>query len=409
MSDNNTKRYFSKVLESDVDRIISSLKEDGVKIILEIVFNSLMKGERDIYMQENGNIENNKANGYYKRMAKTMTDYFQVKVPRDRLGLFRPIFLDVINNEKSKIEELGFLLYVKGLSTRDISDIIEKTFGGKYSASQVSVITKRFKKEKDAWLNRKLDKRYYFVYIDALHINVRRGNKVEKEAFYIVMGLKEDFTREILGVYNTPTESSAAWEDNFQDLKDRGVEEIQMIITDELPGIENTILKNFKGTQVQFCIVHKYRNIWKSVRRSEKEEISSDLKGVFKVGDPRFTQEEGKENLKLFLEKWSKYPSLRNKFPESKFDFFFSYLNFPYQIQSMIYTTNWIERLNKSVRKTTKNRNSMPSPESVMTLIVATCIDRENATYLKYPVTAFYQVKYELQIGFKGEKDEILF
>jgi transposase-like protein len=121
-----------------------------------------------------------------------------------------------------------------------------------------------------------------------------------------------------------------------------------------------------KGTQVQFCVVHKYRNIWKVVRRSEKEEISSDLKGVFKVGDPRFTQEDGKKSLKSFLEKWSKYPSLKNKFPDNKLDFFFSYLNFPYQIQSMIYTTNWIERFNKSVRKTTKNRNSMPSPESTM-------------------------------------------
>jgi len=406
MSDNNIINHLGKVLESDVEKIIRDLKENGVKFILEIVFNTLMKGERALYLKESTDSDN-KANGYYSRMARTMTDYFKVKVPRDRLGLFRPIFLEIIENEKRRIEDLAFLLYVKGLSTRDIKTIIEKTFGGSYSATQVSVITKRFEEEKTAWQNKKLDKRYYFLYIDALHINVRRGNKVEKEAFYLVMGVKEDFTREILGVYNTPTESSSAWREHFQDMKKRGLEEVLLIISDELSGIENVALEVFKGASHQFCIVHKKRNIFNKVRRSDKAAIISDLKEVFKVGVPGFTKENAKINLNIFLEKWSKYPSLKNMFPPEKVDFFFSYLEFPYQIQSMIYTTNWIERLNKSVRKTMKNRNSMPSPESAMRLIIATMIDREEATYLKYPVTKFHEVKYELQKCFKGENDEI--
>ena len=405
MSDNNTEKFLSKVLESDMDRILEKIKGDGAKIILQTVLNTLMKSERAAYLSKDK--DSNKANGYYPRMAQVLTDYFKIQVPRDRFGLFRPVFLDMINDEKAKLDELAFKLYRTGLSTRDISRIITETFGGKYSSSQISVITKRFEQEKEEWLNKELDKRYYFLYIDALHIDVRREDYVEKEAFYIVMGLKEDFSREILGVYNTPTESSSAWREHFQDMKDRGLEEVQMIISDELSGIDNVILEMFKGVRHQSCVVHKKRNIIKDIRPSDKPQIQLDLKEVFKIGNPWYTKKDAKIKVSWFLEKWKKYPSLKRKLKKEKLDFYFAYLEFPYQIQSMIYTTNWIERLNKSVRKTTKNRNSMPSPNSAMTLVVATIIERERVTYLKYPVHAFKVAQYDLKRRFKNEKDVI--
>jgi transposase-like protein len=405
MSYNNTEKYLSKVLESDMDRILEKVKKDGATLILQTVLNTLMKSERAGFLSNSK--DDNKANGYYPRMAQVLTDYFKIQVPRDRLGSFRPIFLDMINDEKRKLDELAFKLYTAGLSTRDISRIIQDTFGGKYSSSQISVITKRFEADKQKWMKKKLEKRYYILYIDALHISVRREDHVEKEAFYIVMGLKEDFTREILGVYNTPTESSAAWREHFQDIKDRGLEEVQLIIADELPGIENVTQEMFKGVRHQSCVVHKKRNIIKDIRPSDKPQIQLDLKEVFKVGNPWYSKKEAKTKVIWFLEKWKKYPSLKRKLKKEKLDFYFAYLDFPYQIQSMIYTTNWIERLNKSIRKTTKNRNSMPSPESAITLVIATIIEKEKIRYLKYPINKFKEVEYELKRRFKGEKDAI--
>lgn len=102
------------------------------------------------------------------------------------------------------MNEPAFKLYVKGLSTRDIESIFKEVYSKNYSASKVSMMSKKFEKHRDNWLNRPLDKSYYFLYIDALRINVRRDT-VEKEAFYIVMGLKENLKREILGVYNIPS------------------------------------------------------------------------------------------------------------------------------------------------------------------------------------------------------------
>jgi putative transposase len=401
MKDDNRKDFLSKELEFDMKKILENNSREGMEEILRVVFEYLMKLERDVYLEEEGDF-NNKANGYYSRMAKFITNYFKIKVPRDRLGSFRPVFLEHLSNQKLELDNLAFKLYVKGLSQRDIESILKEVFNVRYSASQISLMSKEFQKQRDVWLNKKLESQYYFLYVDALKINVRRDT-VEKESFYVVMGLRKDFKREILGVYNTPIESSASWKEHFLDLKKRGLKEVQMIISDELSGIENVSKEVFKGVRHQLCVVHKKRNILRTVRASNKAEIAEDLKILFKAGDARYTKEEAKKEFKLFKKKWIKiYPSIKNKLPDSKFDDYFAFLDFPYQIQSMLYTTNWIERLNKSIRKTTKVRNSMPSVDSAMTLLVASLMDLERDTYMKYPVTSFTAVKDVLNKRFRS-------
>ena len=101
---------------------------------------------------------------------------------------------------------------------------------------------------------------------------------------------------------------------------------------------------------------------------------------------------EGISNLNAFVNKWSKrYPFIRNKFSPEHYANYFSYLNFPYQIHRMIYSTNWIERLNKSLRRTVHMRNSFPSPDSAMNLVCASLMDFDERVY-KYPVTSFMKV-----------------
>ena len=109
-----------------------------IEEILKTVFNTLMRIEREIFMEEKEDKEN-KCNGYYRGMAKGITKYFKIKVARDRLGYFRPEFLNCIEEEEWKLNELAFRLYVKELSTRDIRNIFEKLYSRKYSASKVSL------------------------------------------------------------------------------------------------------------------------------------------------------------------------------------------------------------------------------------------------------------------------------
>ena len=122
---------------------------------------------------------------------------------------------------------------------------------------------------------------------------------------------------------------------------------------------------------------------------------------VFKLEGSSYTIEQGKNNLEKFINKWKKiYTRIGQKFKEADLENYFAYLNFPSQIHRMIYSTNWIDRLHNSIRKTQRRRLSFPNVDSVLNLICAFIIDREEKFYNKYPVTAFYKVKDKLDILF---------
>lgn len=380
-----------KTLETEFTRNLDDIlhydKENAIEKIIQIVFESILKAERKEFLKENSTA-GNKANGYYVRTARAISEYFRLRVPRDRLSFFQPVFLEIIDEYDAQLQDLAFKLYTNGLTTKDINRILGEVFGKKISPSSVSSIVKDFEETRKLWLDRKVDEEYYFLYIDAIWIATRRDT-VQKEAYYVVLGLKKDLTREVLGVYNVPTESAAGWSDVFDDLKRRGLKKTLLVIADGIAHLEDAIHKKMQGARLQKCLLHKIRNILKKVRPCDRNEIVEDFHNVFQLENPSYTETQAHENLKTFVAKWSaKYPSIKNQFPAKDNIYYTAYLIFPANSQRMIYTTNWIERLNKAIRKTERVRNSFPNPDSALNLICAFLIDFEKNVY-KYPVTAF--------------------
>lgn len=389
-----TNVNFNKKIQKDIVDFLTYDKDVMIEDVVKLVFETLLKCERSEYLN-NTKEPNNKANGYYNRMIKGMSEYFEIKIPRDRLGLYKPVLLQLLKRNDDQMRKLSFMLYTKGLTTRDISDVLGEIYNKELSATSISNITKEFEVLREDWIKRNLENIYYFIYIDAIHINVRRDT-VEKEAFYTVLGVKKDLTREVLGVYNIPQESAGGWEEVLIDLKTRGLKYCLMFICDELSGLFKVLKKHFPNSKIQSCVVHKKRNILNKVRSSDKEEIAMDLNKLFVLENPNYTSNQGEANVEIFLKKWKKkYPRLKNCFKPENIGYYFGYTHFSTKIQRMIYTTNWIERLNKSIRRTEKIRNSFPSPDSALNFIVACIMDVERKTY-SYPVTSFLPVKYEL-------------
>lgn len=379
-------------MQKSIEDTLHYDKENAIGTIIKIVFESILRCERKEFLS-NSSSEPNKANGYYTRLAQGINKYFELDIPRDRLSLFKPVLLECVKARDEQMQELAFKLYTKGLTTRDINSIFVDVYDKNLSPSAVSSITKEFEQERVAWQNKRLVSEYYFIYIDALFMPIRRET-VEKEAFYIVFGMRPDLTREILGVYNIPQESASGWREVFYDLKQRGLNKCLMVIADGLAGLSQVVNEELPRTRFQRCIVHKIRNLLIKVRASDKKALSDDFKKVFEIGIQDYTKEKAKQRLALFIDKWkTKYSWIEKRFDDYDFDFYFAYLNFPWQIHSMIYTTNWIERLNKTIRRTTKIRNSFPNSDSALNLICALLIEKENTNYRKYPVTAFSVVK----------------
>ena len=378
-----------KLNKTQVQNIINThiQEEHGLNELFTMMVNGLMLSERNSFLDDQRE-DQNKGNGYRYAHRSGIGSQLQLKIPRDRLGVFQPVILGLLNEQEEQVKDLCFELYGKGLTTRQIEDVVAKIYGSSYSKSSVSRITTDFSALVESWLHRELDEYYPIVYIDAIHIKVRRET-VATEAFYVLLGLKEDHTREVLGIVNIPQESASGWQEVLENIQLRGVKKVGLFVFDDLTGLDTVIGKVFANSMQQKCMLHFQRNLHKHIRKPDREAFSKELKGVFNPDDVFYTTEQGVDNFKAVLGKWGKiYPKLKSTLQRNDLDTLFTYLNFDYRIRRMVYTTNWIERLNKSFRRTLKMRNALPSPKSAITLMGYVAMEMEEKIY-SYPISNF--------------------
>jgi transposase-like protein len=377
-------------LQNSINELIT--KENGLTSMLEMTLNGLMLSERKAYLSGD---DKNKGNGYRRSLAIGMGKQIELKIPRDRLGMFQPMVLALIRDQNQQLEDLSFELYGNGLTTAQIGNVMEKIYGKHYSKSAISNITSTFSEQMRDWRDRPLDSCYLAVFIDAIHLKVRRGT-VSSEAFYIIMGVKTDYTREVMAIVSIPSESATGWKDVLRGLKQRGVQKIGVIISDNLTALDRVVPLVYQQTAHQKCVVHLKRSILNKVASKHKVEVAADLKVVFNLDLSEDTIKQAFNRLTLFADKWNKkYKHIGNLADNEMNELYFTYLNYHPKIRRMIYTTNWIERLNKEFRRTFKIRNSMPSAESALTLLSKVAMDKEDG-YMKYPI---YNFKFDKKLN----------
>ena len=389
---NLTKKQTEEVLSNFLG------EENGLNQVLQMMLNSMMMCERKEFLLQN---TENKGNGYRQSNVFGYGHQIELRIPRDRQSDFMPTILALFREQESYLKEVSFKMYSKGLTTRDISEVMETIYGTHYSKSTISNISQGFYKQMEAWRNRDLDEHYLVYYIDGLHVKLKRDGKYKNECFYIILGLKEDYTREIISIVNFPTESAQGWKQIFEEIKDRGVKTIGLIVSDGLSGLESSIAEKFSGTPHQKCIVHLQRNLSAYVRTEDKKELAEDIRQILSPDDEKYTKEEALNSLVDFAEKWkNRYKNFAKHILKMEWESYFTYLDYSVKIRRMIYTTNWIERFNRSARRTLKIRGAFPNEESVLALITSVAIDKSEKTY-KYPI---YNFKFEQKLNNKSNQ-----
>ena len=247
----------------------------------------------------------------------------------------------------------------------------------------MSRLSGAYYEEIQEWLARRLSSHYLAVYIDATFCNTRRDGSVSKEAYYTMLGLLPDGSREVLTVVNHPTEGIIAWEMELEALKERGVEQIDLIISDALSGIENAVCSAFPTALHQLCVVHFKRKVLNTVSTKDKAEVGEELKALFPVEHTDMTPLAAYENLRTFARRWGKkYPSLA-RLDRERNAAYFTYLRFPESVRRMIYSTNWVERLNRCYKRTLLMRGAMPSPASVVYLLGSVAKEKTEGMYAR--------------------------
>lgn len=352
----------------------------GINELLNLMLNSLMYIERKVFLGREDQ-QTNKGNGFRHTLARGYGKVLQLHIPRDRFGQFKPLLQTLLQEEEEMIRTLCFELYGKGLSTRQVGPILEKIYGQGYSSSTISKISQAFHQELEAWRNRPLENKFSIIYIDAIHVKVRRDT-VATEAFYIVLGIRSDGRREVLAIENIPQESATGWGQVLASLKQRELKNVQLIVADGLTGLKEQVAIHYPETDFQKCVVHLKRNILSKVRKEHKPEIMQDIKSLFNTTDSGYTIAKAYQQAEKIKLKWAKiYPYIKKILAPSNIENYLTYLNYKTDIRNMIYTTNYVERLNKKFRRTLKIRNALPSVDSALLLLSKVAFDMEQNTY----------------------------
>lgn len=376
--------------QSQITEILDEIAsgKNGYQELLKLSLESIMRSERQEFNKEQSDV----SNGYRLGSILGHGGKLELTIPRSRHHNFYPLILALVKEQNEECKTLAYELYSSGLTTEQIGNLFDKIYGHQYSKASISNMMSNARTDVQSWLKRKLEKRYPIIYIDATYWHTRRLDSVSSEAYYTILAVREDRTREVISVINHPTEGSSNWREEFENLKARGLKEVNLLVSDGLQGIENVVAEIFPMATVQLCTVHLTRNIIAKVKPSDKQLVAKDLKEVLDPSDPHDNATKGYERFIDFINSWiRKYPSLKTYLlPRNKL--YFNYLNYHVEIRRMIYTTNWIERLNRNYKRTLRMRSSMPSPESVVFLL-ASVANRRNE--YKMPI---YQFAYETKL-----------
>lgn len=332
--------------------------------MLQGMVNTMLEGEMASHLfKDRLDGKKNKRNGYTEKEIRSDAGPLQIKTPRDRAGDFEPIVVEKRERSLSSgIDEQILALYAQGNSVEDVRRLLERIYGIELSAGQISQITDRVLPELQSWRERSLQPFYAIVYLDAMHFKVRHEGRYESRAFYTVYAVDWDGNRDLLGLYVQGSEGATRWGVVLADLKKRGVEDILVVCTDDLTGFSEVISDVFPATIAQKCIVHQMRNSLKLVDEKDSKKVASDLRRVY----TSVTREAAQSALDTFEAEWGKKYNYIVKQWQSKWDELTAFLDFPKEMQRMIYTTNPVEALHRTIRKIVKSKAAWVSDQALM-------------------------------------------
>lgn len=341
------KQFKSK---EEFHSFFNNLFKQGIEEMLQAELEAHLGYEK--YSKEGYGSGNSRNGSFSKKIKTDNLGDIVLNIPRDRNGEFEPQLIPKGQRISDKLEEAITGMYSRGMTTSDISSQIKDIYGVDVSEGTISNVTNRIIEHVKEWQNRPLEPVYMTVWMDGIMMKVKQNGKYINKCIFIVIGLKNNGLKEVLGMWIAENESAAFWLTVLTDLKARGVEDILIACTDNLTGFTQAIKGVFPDTITQLCIVHQIRNSCKFVVWKDRKEFCDDLKNIYAATNIEFA-----ENALVEMEqKWGvkyKYAiqSWRNNWENLT-----HYFNFPLEIRKIIYTTNTIENLNRGIRKYTKTK-----------------------------------------------------
>jgi len=356
------------------------LKENGIENLTQLkmafkgmagsLLDELLEGERDDHLgyskhdYANKKTDNSR-NGYSSKNVKSDYGEVELNIPRDRKGEFEPQLIRKYQTDITGIGDKIISMYAKGMTVRDIQSHIEEIYGGEISAQTISNITDRVLPLVEEWRNRQLQEVYAITYIDGIRYKVRSNGTVKDKTVYGMIGIDLEGNKDVLGLWIAETESAKYWLTVMTEIRNRGVKDILIMTSDDLPGIREAITSVYPEIAYQGCVVHVIRNSMKYVSWKDMKAFSRDMKFIYKSS----TEESALQALEELKKKWGTTYALAVNVWERNWERIRTMYRFTEEVRTLIYTTNPMESFNRQLRKVTKNRSLFPDDTSALKLL----------------------------------------
>jgi len=311
-------------------------------------------------------------NGYAPKRVQSEAGVLELAVPQVRATAepFRPVLAERLGSRTADFDDLVRGMYVRGLSTQDVSALYGETVGSRVSKSTVSRITQRLSQDFEAWRRRDLSELpVVYLFLDGQYHAARQGTD-EKEGVLAAYALLEDGRSVLVHLDLGPRESADAWLSFLQDVVARGLREPLLVILDGAPGLLKAVKRIWPRAYRQRCQVHKMRNILAKLPRRMQAAMKRLVHQVFRASSHAVALKRGRDLIARFRDR---YPAALECL-ERDLEECITYLRFPAIHHVRIRTTNRLERLNGEGRRRTKVIPRFPSERACLSLLYASLI-----------------------------------
>ena len=313
-------------------------------------------------------------NGYRERELHTRVGTLTLRVPRDREGKFSTrLFERCQRSERALILALQEA-YVTGVSTRKVSRITEKLCGTEFSKDQVSRMAQALDDELDRWRQRRFDKRYPYLVIDARYEHVRDDGRIMSEGVLTVEGVTEQGYRQVIGISMAPGEDTSSWGAIFRGLIERELDpsEVVCVTSDDHLGLREALQRYFPHAGWQRCQAHYQQNAASKVPRRDRAEVHDQLRDVFAAPD----RDEAQRRAQQMIEQWRRRVPAFAEWLEETIEQPLTVFQLPKGHRVRLRTTNNLEKYHQEVKRRTRVVRIFPNRRSCLRLITALAMEQ---------------------------------
>jgi putative transposase len=349
--------------------------EDLMRRLLQEAVQQVLEGEMGEALQA-GKGERSEArlgyrSGYYTRSLVTRVGRLELRVPQDRQGRFRTEVFERYQRSEKALVAAMMEMYVQGVSTRKVKAVTEELCGHEFSASAVSEMVKRLDEELEKFARRRLEEAYPYLILDARYEKVREAGTVRSQAVLVAIGINREGRRCVLAAEAANRESASSWRELLLGLRRRGLNGVEMVVSDDHAGLRQAIPEVLPEAVWQRCYVHFLRNALDYLPRKGDDDCLTELRWIYERRD----LEEARRDLSAWLGKWAaRYPKLCN-WVEENIESTLSFYRLPRQHHKHLKSTNMLERLMQELKRRTLVVRIFPDSASCLRLVRALAVE----------------------------------